>query len=65
MAIATSFDDFVNGNGSATDGSSLGIGYGKCVYVSFVAAGAGLPENYVRALAQLAMATSGLAVMTA
>jgi ligand-binding sensor domain-containing protein/signal transduction histidine kinase len=53
MAIATSFDDFVNGNGSATDGSSLGIGYGEVPFTfRSWQREQGLPENYVRALAQ-------------
>jgi ligand-binding sensor domain-containing protein/signal transduction histidine kinase len=53
MAIATSFDDFVNGNGSATEGSSLGIGYGEVPFTfRSWQREQGLPENYVRALAQ-------------
>ncbi len=53
MAIATSFDDFINGNGLATDDHSPEIGYGEVPF-SFRSwqREQGLPENYVRALAQ-------------
>lgn len=53
MAIATSFDDFVYGNGSATEESSPGIGYGGVPFTfRSWQREQGLPENYVRALAQ-------------
>ncbi len=53
MAIATSFDDFVNGNGSATEGNSPSIGYGEVPFTfRSWQREQGLPENYVRALAQ-------------
>jgi len=53
MAIATSFDDFVNGNGSATDRSSPGMGHGEAPFTfRSWQREQGLPENYVRALAQ-------------
>ena len=53
MAIATSFDDFINGNGAVTDAQGGGIGYGEVPF-SFRSwqREQGLPENYVRALAQ-------------
>jgi ligand-binding sensor domain-containing protein/signal transduction histidine kinase len=53
MAVATSFDDFVNGNISATERSSPGIGYGEVPFTfRSWQREQGLPENYVRALAQ-------------
>ena len=53
MAIATSFDDFVNGNGLAIGGKSPGIGYGEVPFTfRSWQREQGLPENYVRALAQ-------------
>jgi ligand-binding sensor domain-containing protein/signal transduction histidine kinase len=53
MAIATSFDDFVNGNGSATEGNSPGLGYGEVPFTfRSWQREQGLPENYVRAMAQ-------------
>lgn len=53
MAIATAFDDFVNGNGSTTEGNGPGIGYGEVPFTfRSWQREQGLPENYVRALAQ-------------
>ncbi len=53
MAIATSFDDFVNGNGSAADRARPGFGYGEVPFTfRSWQREQGLPENYVRALAQ-------------
>ena len=53
MAIATSFDDFVNGDVPATGGGSLGMGYGEAPFTfRSWQREQGLPENYVRALAQ-------------
>jgi ligand-binding sensor domain-containing protein/signal transduction histidine kinase len=53
MAIATSFDDFVNGNASTIEGNSPGIGYGEVPFTfRSWQREQGLPENYVRALAQ-------------
>jgi ligand-binding sensor domain-containing protein/signal transduction histidine kinase len=53
MAIATSFDDFVNGNVSPNEGSSPGLGYGEVPFTfRSWQREQGLPENYVRALAQ-------------
>jgi ligand-binding sensor domain-containing protein/signal transduction histidine kinase len=53
MAIATSFDDFVNGNRSTTETGSPGIGYGEVPFTfRSWQREQGLPENYVRALAQ-------------
>jgi hypothetical protein len=53
MAIATSFDDFVNGNGPAIGGNSPGIGYGEVPFTfRSWQREQGLPENYVCALAQ-------------
>jgi ligand-binding sensor domain-containing protein/signal transduction histidine kinase len=53
MAIATSFDDFVNGTGSAAGGESPGLGQDEA-HFTFRSwqREQGLPENYVRALAQ-------------
>lgn len=53
MAIATSFDDFVNGNGSAADRARPGFGRGEVPFTfRSWQREQGLPENYVRALAQ-------------
>jgi ligand-binding sensor domain-containing protein/signal transduction histidine kinase len=53
MAIATSFDDFVNGNGSTTETNRPGIGYEEVPFTfRSWQREQGLPENYVRALAQ-------------
>jgi ligand-binding sensor domain-containing protein/signal transduction histidine kinase len=53
MAIATSFDDFVTRNGSTTQGNGPGIGYGEVPFTfRSWQREQGLPENYVRALAQ-------------
>lgn len=53
MAIATSFDDFVNGNAPATAGGGPGLGYGEVPFTfRSWQREQGLPENYVRALAQ-------------
>ena len=53
MAIATSFDDFVNGSGSIIETNGPGLGYGEAPF-TFRAwqREQGLPENYVSALAQ-------------
>jgi len=53
MAIATSFDDFVNGNGSTTETNRPGIGYAEVPFTfRSWQREQGLPENFVRALAQ-------------
>ena len=53
MAIATSFSDFVNGNDSGANGSNPGIGRGEAPFTfRSWQREQGLPENYVRALAQ-------------
>jgi ligand-binding sensor domain-containing protein/signal transduction histidine kinase len=53
MAIATSFDDFVNGNGSTSETNRPGISYGEVPFTfRSWQREQGLPENYVRALAQ-------------
>jgi len=53
MAIATSFDDFVAGNGSTTRGKSIDLGYGEAPFTfRSWQREQGLPENYVRAMAQ-------------
>ncbi len=53
MAIATSFDDFVNENGSTTETNRPGIGYAEVPFTfRSWQREQGLPENFVRALAQ-------------
>jgi ligand-binding sensor domain-containing protein/signal transduction histidine kinase len=53
MAIATSFDDFVNDNGSIAGGGLPGLGHGEAPFTfRSWQREQGLPENYVRALAQ-------------
>ncbi len=53
MAIATSFSDFVSDNTSGANGSNPGLGRGEAPFTfRSWQREQGLPENYVRALAQ-------------
>lgn len=53
MAIATTFDDFVNGRGLAADASRSDMEYGEAPFTfRSWQREQGLPENYVRALTQ-------------
>jgi ligand-binding sensor domain-containing protein/signal transduction histidine kinase len=53
MAVATSFDDFVNGNRVGTSGATPGLRLGQMPFIfRSWQREQGLPQNFVRALAQ-------------